>query len=76
MRQPDGRESSRFARLREWNRWHSPFWVHYGAYLAVTGSMFLVLLAVGVPAITALLIGAALGTITEYGVDWRWRRSK
>lgn len=74
MRQAEDSNSGRLARLRELNRWRSPWRVHYGAYLAITVLAFVVLLAVGVPVIASLLVGIALGTAAEYAVDWRWKR--
>jgi hypothetical protein len=76
MRQEDGGRSSLFAWLRAWDQWRSPFWLHYGGYIAVAAVLFLLLLSVGVSATTALIVGVVVGAIAASVMDWLWGRHR
>jgi hypothetical protein len=70
MRQEEDGRSSLLMRLRAWNRWRSPFWVHYGGYVAVAAILVLLLLAVGVSAATALIVAVVVGAVAASALDW------
>jgi hypothetical protein len=76
MRQEDHGRSSLVMRFRAWNRWRSPFWVHYGGYVAVAAVLLLLLLAVGVSATTAVIVAVVVGAVAASALDWLWGRRR